>query len=91
VKEQKKTKRASAGTLSLFVGRGVWSSGRKEAGFQVHLSGISWDMKPPNALRQIELRKPSDPSPPPIREPIEPQENPDVPIREPDPEEPNEI
>lgn len=48
-------------------------------------------MNSPNADCLFELRKPSDPSPPPIREPIEPQENPDVPIREPDPEEPQEI
>jgi hypothetical protein len=34
---------------------------------------------------------PAEPLPPPIREPIEPPENPDVPVREPDPEDPNEI
>jgi hypothetical protein len=39
----------------------------------------------------MECRIPSEPAPPPIREPIDPPENPDVPIREPDPEEPNEI
>jgi hypothetical protein len=39
----------------------------------------------------MECRIPSEPAPLPIREPIDPPENPDVPIREPDPEEPNEI
>ncbi|MFZ0198119.1 MAG: hypothetical protein WB523_00585 [Candidatus Sulfotelmatobacter sp.] len=37
------------------------------------------------------LRKPSEPMPPPIKEPPSPMENPDAPVREPDPEEPEEI
>jgi hypothetical protein len=40
---------------------------------------------------QIAFRSPAEPSPPPIQEPPEPPENPDVPIREPDPAEPNQI
>jgi hypothetical protein len=36
------------------------------------------------------FRIPSDPAPPPIKEPI-PPENPDVPFREPDPEDPGQI
>jgi hypothetical protein len=36
-------------------------------------------------------RAPSDPSPPPIKEPPSPMENPDAPVREPDPEEPQQI
>jgi hypothetical protein len=37
------------------------------------------------------LRIPSEPSPPPIQDPPNPPENPDVPVREPDPEEPQQI
>jgi hypothetical protein len=43
------------------------------------------------APTQPEFRIPSEPTPPPIKEPIDPLENPDVPIREPDPQEPGEI
>lgn len=42
--------------------------------------------------RRIWLRMPAEPSPPPIHEPPDPPEGPDViPVREPDPEEPEEI
>jgi hypothetical protein len=41
--------------------------------------------------RTLETRTPADPTLPPIHEPIDPPENPDVPIQEPDPEDPNEI
>ena len=37
------------------------------------------------------LRTPAEPAPPPIQEPTDPPENPDVPVREPDPDEPNQI
>jgi hypothetical protein len=37
---------------------------------------------------EFELRKLPEPSPPPIKEPPAGPENPDVPVREPDPEEP---
>ena len=37
------------------------------------------------------LRRRSEPSPPPIQDPIDPPENPDVPVREPDPDLPNQI
>ena len=37
---------------------------------------------------QFDLRQLPDPSPPPIKEPPDGPENPDVPVREPDPEEP---
>jgi hypothetical protein len=37
------------------------------------------------------LREPSEPSPPPIREPPNPPENPDAPVREPDPDDPDQI
>jgi hypothetical protein len=37
------------------------------------------------------MRAPAEPTYPPIHEPIDPPENPDVPVREPDPEDPNEI
>jgi hypothetical protein len=38
-----------------------------------------------------DLRQPSEPSLPPIKEPPDSPENPDVPVREPDPVEPAEI
>jgi len=44
-----------------------------------------------NNVPVAECRIPSEPAPPPIREPIDPPENPDMPVREPDPEEPNDI
>jgi hypothetical protein len=37
------------------------------------------------------LRIPSEPAPPPIQEPLDPPENPDVPVREPDPDDPGQI
>lgn len=37
------------------------------------------------------LRSPAEPVIPPIQEPIDPPENPDVPVREPDPEDPGQI
>jgi len=39
------------------------------------------------------LRIPGEPSPspPPIQDPPDPPENPDVPVREPEPDDPNEI
>jgi len=36
----------------------------------------------------MELRQYPEPSPPPIKEPPDGPENPDVPVQEPDPEEP---
>ncbi len=38
-----------------------------------------------------DFRSPAEPMPPPIKEPTEPPENPDAPVREPDPEEPAQI
>jgi hypothetical protein len=37
------------------------------------------------------LRTPAEPSPLPIQDPLYPPENPDVPVREPDPEDPGQI
>jgi hypothetical protein len=37
------------------------------------------------------LRTPAEPAVPPIQEPIDPPENPDMPVREPDPEDPGQI
>jgi hypothetical protein len=39
----------------------------------------------------IVLRTPSEPFPPPIKEPPDPPENPDAPVREPDATEPAQI
>jgi len=40
---------------------------------------------------EVTFRKPAEPAPPPIKEPVDPLENPDAPVREPDPEEPEHI
>ena len=37
------------------------------------------------------LRTPADPEPFPVQEPPDPPENPDMPVREPDPEDPGQI
>ena len=42
-------------------------------------------------MPELKLRNPAEPSPPPVKEPVDPPENPDMPIREPDPEDPNSI
>jgi hypothetical protein len=42
-------------------------------------------------LCRYDLRAPSEPSPPPIKEPPNPPENPDAPVREPDPDDPEQI
>jgi hypothetical protein len=34
----------------------------------------------------MRLRAPAEPIPPPVQDPIDPPENPDVPVREPDPD-----
>jgi hypothetical protein len=41
--------------------------------------------------KTFRLRAPADPIPPPIKEPPDSPEDPHVPVREPDPEEPNQI
>lgn len=40
------------------------------------------------AAMQFDLRQLPEPSPPPIKEPPDGPENPDIPVQEPDPEEP---
>jgi len=42
-------------------------------------------------ILKIDLRQLPEPSPPPIHEPPDSPENPDVPVREPDPDEPFQI
>jgi hypothetical protein len=64
-----------------------------------HCSERFLPQKPMLAERQIEtllptrhrLRTPSEPSPAPIKEPPNPPENPDAPMREPDPDDPAQI
>jgi hypothetical protein len=41
--------------------------------------------------KTFRLRAPADPAPPPIKEPPDSPEDPHVPVREPEPEEPNQI
>jgi len=40
---------------------------------------------------QYRVRTPAEPMPPPIKEPPNPDENPDAPVKEPEPDEPPEI
>jgi hypothetical protein len=42
-------------------------------------------------MHSYKFRAPAEPSPPPIQDPIDPPENPDVPVREPEPDDPNQI
>jgi hypothetical protein len=44
-----------------------------------------------NLLAELQLRTPAEPFPSPIQDPVDPPENPDAPVREPDPEEPGQI
>jgi len=54
----------------------------------MHLNAMN---KVRNNPMSYDLRISSEPSPPPIQDPIDPPENPDIPIREPEPDEPNQI
>jgi hypothetical protein len=48
-------------------------------------------MHPNHHSLEYQLRIPSEPEPFPIKEPPDPPENPDMPVREPDPEDPGQI
>lgn len=41
---------------------------------------------PENISGSYSFRKPAEPAPPPIKEPDDPPENPDIPIQEPEPD-----
>ena len=72
----------------------IFQSGRSpqgNVGFPSVLLPHLRNMQPVAAFPQLEFRTPAEPMPPPIKEPTEPPENPDVPLREPDPEEPAQI
>ena len=47
-----------------------------------------FDLPSPTGYR---FREPSEPSPPPVKEPLNSPENPDAPVREPDPDDPSQI
>jgi hypothetical protein len=51
--------------------------------------GAMFHLQPASAV--LRLRTPAEPMPPPIKEPPSSPENPDAPVREPDPEDPAEI
>ena len=54
-------------------------------------SKLRREREPPSRhlkFMQFDLRQIPEPSPPPVKEPPEGPENPDVPVREPDPDEP---
>src|SRR5579864_3955504 len=60
------------------------------------ISDFSWYEIPHLSFMQLLayrhlFRTPADPFPAPIQEPPDPPENPDVPVREPDPEDPGQI
>jgi hypothetical protein len=62
----------------------------------LYLCAVGHEGKGLEERREMNMRtrnpnNPAEPSAPPIREPIEVPENPDMPVREPDPEDPNEI
>ena len=46
---------------------------------------------PQSSFPEYQLRIPSEPEPFPIQEPPDSPENPDIPVREPDPEDPGQI
>ena len=48
-------------------------------------------MHPRREQTERALRAPAEPYPSPIQDPVEPPENPDVPLKEPDPEDPEQI
>jgi hypothetical protein len=51
-----------------------------------------WHLKAKgSSMAQYLFRTPAEPSPPPIQDPTDPPENPDVPVREPEPDDPNQI
>lgn len=50
-----------------------------------------WHLNAMRADQQPLLRIPAEPEPFPIKEPSDPPENPDMPVREPDPEDPGQI
>jgi hypothetical protein len=52
-----------------------------------HLNAMPANQQP----LQYQLRIPAEPEPFPIKEPPDPPENPDMPVREPDPEDPGQI
>jgi hypothetical protein len=54
-----------------------------------HLNAMPRNMTPETTLRGP--NHPAEPMPPPIKEPPTSPENPDAPVREPDPEEPEQI
>jgi len=51
---------------------------------------LGWEMEAMLPTRQW-FRTPAEPMPPPIKEPPEPEGNPDAPVREPEPGEPGMI
>jgi hypothetical protein len=73
------------------VDSSIRSHQKEKAGFRF---GSFWHQKPmhpDHPHSEYQLRIPSEPEPFPIKEPPDPPENPDMPVREPDPEEPGQI
>lgn len=87
-------KRVSDGPLSLARGRDSSASWGFPRVMRLPLRRLLHPiaMHPTILFSDFALRTPAEPTPPPIQEPPDPPENPDVvPIREPDPEQPGEI
>ena len=78
--------RASRGPL--FSLMSDWQNLHCRSSEFLHLSAMQQDVNLPVPLR---LRIPGEPEPSPIQEPPDPPENPDLPVREPDPEDPGQI
>jgi hypothetical protein len=81
------TRRPSSGLCSLTGLEAVLGRRRFLPDLPLH-AGV-WSLG--SARMRREFRNPAEPAPPPVKEPVEPPENPHVPVREPDPEDPNEI
>jgi hypothetical protein len=64
---------------------------KENAGFRFASFWHQKPMHPDQHHSEYQLRIPSEPEPFPIKEPPDPPENPDMPVREPDPEEPGQI
>jgi hypothetical protein len=75
--------------LQFLAAEGDWTE--TNVGFRCPFFWHQNAMYPDQHPLEYCLRMPSEPEPFPIHEPPDPPENPDVPVREPDPEDPGQI
>jgi hypothetical protein len=69
----------------------IWFRDKKNAGFRSRSFQHQNSMHTNHQLLEHKLRIPAEPEPFPIKEPPDPPENPDMPVREPDPEDTGQI